>query len=58
MKENAQLEPDGANVKYRPDHGPLTAWYICGVRFSANNNFDAYPIFVIQLPSLNSFKLE
>jgi hypothetical protein len=28
MKENAQLEPDGANVKYRPDHGPLiTAWY-------------------------------
>ncbi|KAK4019864.1 60S ribosomal protein L10 [Daphnia magna] len=27
MKENAQLEPDGANVKYRPDHGPLAAWY-------------------------------
>ena len=26
MKENAQLEPDGANVKYRPDHGPLTSW--------------------------------
>ncbi len=27
MKGNAQLEPDGANVKYRPDHGPLNAWY-------------------------------
>ena len=26
MKENAQLEPDGANVKYRPDHGPLAVW--------------------------------
>lgn len=26
MKANAQLEPDGANVKYRPDHGPLTSW--------------------------------
>ncbi len=27
MKENAQLEPEGANVKYHPDHGPLTALY-------------------------------
>jgi hypothetical protein len=27
MKENAQLEPEGAKVNYRPDHGPLTAWY-------------------------------
>ena len=26
MKENGQLEPDGANVKYRPDHGPLKSW--------------------------------
>ena len=26
MKENHQLEPDGANVKYRPNHGPLTNW--------------------------------
>jgi large subunit ribosomal protein L10e len=34
MKENAQLEPDGANVKYRPDHGPLTAWYIWRTIFS------------------------
>jgi hypothetical protein len=31
---------------------------INGVRFSANNNFVAQPIFVIQQPSLNSFKLE
>ena len=26
MKADAKLEPDGVNVKYRPDHGPLTSW--------------------------------
>ncbi len=26
LKEDGKLEPDGANVKYRPDHGPLSGW--------------------------------
>ena len=41
MKENAQLEPDGANVKYRPDIMVRLLLGINGVRFSANNNFVA-----------------
>jgi hypothetical protein len=43
MKENAQLEPDGANVKYRPDK-VLLLLGIYGVRFSANNNYVAYEV--------------
>ena len=26
LKEDWRLAPDGANVKYRPDHGSMTAW--------------------------------
>jgi hypothetical protein len=55
MKQNAQQEPDGAS---RPDIMVRLLLGIIGLRFSASNNFVAQPIFVIQLPSLNSFKLE
>lgn len=26
MRDSGRLAPDGCNVKYRPDHGPLAAW--------------------------------
>jgi len=26
LKEDGRLAPDGANVKFRPDHGPLDNW--------------------------------
>jgi len=26
LKEGGKLAPDGANVKFRPDHGPLENW--------------------------------
>lgn len=27
MRQDGRLEPDGVNVQYRPDHGPLQAWF-------------------------------
>lgn len=26
LKEQGRLAPDGCNVQYRPEHGPLAAW--------------------------------
>ena len=26
MRESGVLQPDGSNVKYLPDHGPLSKW--------------------------------
>jgi len=26
LKSQGQLAPDGVNVKYRPQHGPLSQW--------------------------------
>ncbi len=26
MREEGRLQPDGSNVKYLPEHGPLSAW--------------------------------
>lgn len=26
LRDGGRLAQDGCNVKYRPDHGPLTAW--------------------------------
>lgn len=26
LRDEGRLQPDGCNVKYRPEHGPLAAW--------------------------------
>lgn len=26
LRDQGRLAPDGCNVKYRPEHGPLAAW--------------------------------
>ena len=26
MRANGKLQPDGVNVQYKPEHGPLSEW--------------------------------
>lgn len=36
LRDEGRLAPDGCNVKYRPEHGPMAAWEKVQAQMYAN----------------------